>query len=755
MPLVATATLEGRGRPLPLRGGGTGRGTTATLVGTVVSRNSATLTGTVTREAVARLSAPSVAYTFTIYLNGLPIPATSITGPLEIQESLDTPATLFTFTLTGREYAIHHTTTTWTSTPVEIWVTAGPAAGPLAAFRTWRRAFGHVLTCEQQEGPEPTLRIRCGDPSRRYDRYTLCYEFPPSPAPRGRGRGRGTPGLTRGAIVRQILEDAGFTADVPTGAVYTKPLATDSQKLFPFLQAFGEPEGWFWRLPDWTTVEAYQAAVRQPPEPPDDVWTLRDVLSIESTPPTDVPSHWVIRSTQTTTAPEGLKITKQRSETFAFYAIRRAVAMQLLDGTHQPLAVPPSTEVFQRVTALETELHERNGLVVAKITREWGWYNPRAAKLRTLGATDPPGPVDGYHWAQAFLDDEGTARAWRQEAFVLTGERREIPTYDEEGTEIHRRLETHKWHRRAMGVKNVGSSTVNVIGAGIGDDDLSWYPFEQSLTALLRLEDFGLAQRDDITLTYGPTGAVITEVQETATWYSQRTAITGVPWFLNASGAGQKHLVAPFQLVARKTTTNHLTEDGLLKGKVEIETTWNAPRRVTGANDWGDSASNLEEETWSTTAIKTTIYNVLDETTVEEITDTGAGAETRLIMGRAPRPRYRSSPWTRHVQAPFEVVLEDETAATWWGPSTEILNLDYLQSPSEALTVAQRRRARQLAITHTVIRPICPIRPGQTIHLIDPRTGLNHRCLVTRLTENWSLSPRPRILATYTLEQPL
>jgi len=739
MPIVATASLIAR-PPSPGGRGGDGRGGQGVrFYGTVISPLSATLIGQVSRSVVESLAAPSLFYGFAIKLADAWLPPGDVTGPLEIDESLDTPATLFTFTLTGRQYSIHATAATWTATPVEIWVTAGP----IGALRTYRRAFGHVITCEQTEGPEPTLRLRCGDPSRRFDRYELCYEFPADA------------GLTRGAIARQILTDAGFTADVPTGAAYTKPLATDSQKLFPFLQSFCEAEAWSWRLPDWTTVEAYKAILREPPEPPDDIWTLRDVLSIQSTPPSDVPSIWVIRSTQTTEAPEGLKITKQRAETFAFYAIRRATAKQLGDGTHQPLNLPPSAETFQLVAVLETEIHERQGLTVAKITREYGWYNPRAAKLRTLGVTDPPGPIDGYFWAEAYLDEEGSARTWRQESFVQTGERREIPTYDEEGTEIARRLETHKWHSRAMGVRNVGSATPNVIGAGIGDDDLSWYPFDPPTTALLRLEGFGLAQLDQITLKYGENGAVASEVQETSTWYSQRTAVVGVPWFLNASGAGQKDLVANFHLVQRKTTTNTLTEDGLLAGTIETTQGFVAPRRVEGAFDWGDQKSNLEQETWGTTGLKTTLYNVLDESTYEEITDDGTGAQTRLVMGRSPRPRYRASPWTRLVQTPFEIVLEDATTAAWWGPSTEILNLDYLQSPEEARAVAQRRRSRQLAITHTVIRPISPIRPGQTIHLIDPRTGLNHRCLVTRLQERWVLAPRPQILATYTLEQPL
>jgi hypothetical protein len=702
MPLVATATLTGsvigRWRPSPGGGEGDGRGVggeAAFLTGTVESSlfPAATLTGTVSRHLTDTLTAPALAYNFAVKLNNTWLPPTDLLSPFEVDESIDTIARLFTFTLVGRRWSIQSTAATWTAAPVEIWVTAGP----VGSTRTWRRAFGVVLTCEQLEGHEPTLRLKCGDPSRLYDRTEICHEFAPDAA------------LTRGDICSAILADFNFAADIPAGALYRKPLLTDSQRLWTFLTAFGEPEGWSWRFTDDQLVQAYVPALRQPPEAPDDIWTLRDVLSIQSSPPSDVPSQWVIRSTEITQATGGIQITKQRAEAFAFYAIKKAVAMQLGDGTLQPMPTS-SVEVFQIVSVLESEIHEQNGLTITKITREWGWYNPRAAKLRTPFATEINGPIeDGFYWAQAFIDEEDSYRAWRQEAFVQTGERRERPVYDAEGTEISRRIET----------------------------------------------DFGLAQVDQITLHYGDAGAVLSEVQETSAWYSQRTAVVAVPWYLNYSGAGQRDLVAPFQRIRTKTTTNHLTEDGLLTGKLETEATWHAPQRLSGAFDWGDSTSNLQQEFWTTTGLTTTTYNILDESTYEELVDDGTGATSKLVAGRPPRPRYRQSSWTQLRQTPFEIVLDDPTAAAWWGPSTEILNLDYLQSPEEATALAHRHRSRRLAFTHTVIRPICNTKPGDTILLIDPRSGLHHRCLVTRLTETWTLAPRPKILATYTLEQPL
>jgi hypothetical protein len=151
----------------------------------------------------------------------------------------------------------------------------------------------------------------------------------------------------------------------------------------------------------------------------------------------------------------------------------------------------------------------------------------------------------------------------------------------------------------------------------------------------------------------------------------------------------------------------------------------------------------------------TTSYRVVDQTSYEETVDDGTGAKTHLVMGRAPRPRYRSSSWTRMIQVPAEVVLDDPLAEAWFGQTPEVLTVDWVQNREELLAVARRRRSRKLAHVHTVVRPVCSARPGDTVLLVDPRTGILHRCLVTRLAERWTFDPRPQVLATYTLEQPL
>jgi hypothetical protein len=735
MPIVATATLTGSVARSEADNGVELQGDVFAAPGA-----GATFQAAVSRQTIESLTGPSITYGWAVRLAGEWIPAHDLLGPFEIDESIDTIATLFSFTLVGRRWSIEITATTWTSTPVELWVTAGPAGNT----KTWRRAFGYVITCQPSGEMEPTVKVQCGDPSRLYDRQELCYELPVGA------------GLTRGEICAEILSSLELESDIPGGAVYLKPIITDSQKLWGFLGAFGEPEGWSWRFTDWAAVEAVATGLREHPEPPDDVWTLRDVVSIESAPPADVPSRWIVRSTQISEDDEGgIKITRQRTEAFEFYAVRKAVAQQLGDGSQLP--VPgASPEIFQIVSAVEEESHEQAGLTVAKIIRQWGWYNPRAAKLRTSSAGEPPGPVeDGYYWAQAWVTEDGSFVAWPREQFIQTGERRELPSYDADGTEVGRRIETYRWHGKAMGTRSVGSAVPNVVGAGVGDDDRSWFAFERALTNLLRIEDFGLAQVDELSTEYGEQGAAAREVAETFTWYAPRTAVSGVPWFVNYSGAGQRDLVAPWQKTTRKLTVNNLTTDGLLAGTFETVNGWVAPRRVDGAFDWGDGKSNLQQEKWGITGLKTTLYNVLDETSYEELTDDGTGASSRIVMGRAPRPRYRQSTWTTLVQRPIEVLLEDPVAAAWWGPADEVLTLEYTQTLDEALAVARRRRSRRMAHVYTVIRPVCPIRPGATVLLVDPRSGIESRCLVTRCSERWSFAPKPQILATYILERPL
>jgi hypothetical protein len=714
------------------------------------------LSGTLSRNTLDALDGPSIAYTYRIRLAGEWIPSEDLVGPLEIEEGIDTHVTLFSFGLTGQKYAVAATTRTWTRTPVEVWTTTLPSPGEGvkggAGEGPGVRVSGYVLTCDQPNAREPILRIACADDATLYDRYELCFEVPPSA------------GLTRGEICAEAARDAGVPAwDIPAGAVYSKPVQAISTRLFDWLKAFGEPEAWSWRFrPDpggHRVLEAYVARLRTAPEPPDHIWQLGDVVSIDTTPPKDVPSRWILRGTALVTTDEsGITTRVTRTTVEEIYAPKVCTWMQLPDGSIILTGLAEEPEAERTTSVIEDQQRERGGKTIEQLTREWGWYNPAAGKLRTPGAGEPEGPVEEGFWnAQAYIDPDGDLRVWPREAFVQIGERRQVPTYDAAGTPISTRTQTYSWHRKTMGVRSALSSTLNVVGAAVGTDGQSYYVFEVSLTAVQRIEDFGLYSIDQVSYEYHPTtGAARREVQESFGYVSPRTAIEGVPWYVLYDGTGQRDLAAPWGLRRRQTNFNLLATDGHLLGKIETIAGYRPLKRVAGAYDWGDFKSNLQQESWGNLKRVNTQYNVLSEDSYEEIVEDAEGRRTpRLITGRLPLPRFQTSPWTSLIQQPFEQVLDDTTAEAWWGFSRTVIDSESIQSLEEARAVAARRRSRLLAHQHQVTRPVTLARPGDTVLLIDRRSGIHGRCLITHLRETWTLAPRTQVLATYILEQPL
>jgi hypothetical protein len=701
--------------------------------------------GTVSRAAVESVDGGTICYGYRIRLDGEWIPSQDLNGPLEIEEGIDTHVTLFSFGLAGAQYSVAATTTTWTRTPVEVWATTGRPG----ALREWLRASGYVLTCSQPDSREPIVRVSCADDSVLYDRYELCFEVPPAA------------GLTRGDICAEAVQDAGVAAwDIPSGAVYLKPVQATSARLFDWLKAFGEPEAWSWRFrAEDRVLEAYAARLKAAPQPPDHVWGLGDVVSIDTTPPKDVPSRWVVRGTAIVFSDEsGIKTRLTRTTVEEIYAPKVCLQMQLTDGSVVATGAVEDPEQLRVVSILEDQQRERGGKTLEQLTREFGWFNPAAGKLRTPAAAEPAGPVEeGFYHAQAFVDPDGELRVWRREGFVQVGERRQVPTYDADGTPIRTRTWTHSWYRKSMGVRNAGSASLNVIGAAVGTDGQSYFVFETSLTSVRRIEDFGLAQLDDVAYEYDPgTGAARREVQESFGWASPRTAVEGVPWYVLYDGTGQMHLIAPWTLRRRQTVLNLIAEDGHLLGKIETSEGYRALKRLSGAYEWGDFKSNQQAEAWGRLKRVNTQYNALTEDSYEEIVEDGEGRRTpRLVAGRLPLPRFRTSPWTSLLQQPFDLVLDDATAEAWWGFSRVVVDSEYAQSLEEARAIAARRRSRLLAYTHEVTRPPTLARPGDTVLLADRRSGIHGRCLVTQMRETWTLAPRTQVLASYTLEQPL
>lgn len=734
MPITTMATLSGRVS--------SSYAPQAIFLGQIEG-GGATFEGTVSRAAVDSIDGLSIAYGLRVVLDGEEIPPSELAGPVEFDESIDSVVVTFSFTLAGRRWLPLLTSRTWTRTPVQVYTSTAWPGGPP---REELRASGVVVTCD----PEDALKVKisCSNEAILYDQICLCHEVPPGS------------GLHRGEICAELAAFAGLTqTDFPQGAVFNKPWITDSRTLWDALKAFVEPEGWSLRLRPDGTLEAYSAVLKPEAEPPDFVWTSADVVSVGTSPPEGVPSRWVIRGTVMVTSDEtGVSTRITRTEVQALYAAKVAVSRQLSDGEVVDAGVSEDFESLRTISIVEDIVAERAGLTIEQVTREWGWYNPLAAKLRTPSAGEPAGPVEeGFYPCQAWIDADGTYRAWPREQFVQLSEKRQRPSYSPEGTLLGSRTMTFKWHTRTMGVRHTGSETLDIAGAGVGSDDQSYWVWEAALSSLRRIEGYELAEMNETRYEYGPAGAVRVETQDVWRWYSPRTSVTANPWFITYSGAGQLEVIAGWKLFRRQVVTNVLATDGHLLGKIEATLGYGAAKRVSGGEDWGDMRSGAKAESWRTLGVKTTGYNVLSEELYEETGEDAEGPRTPiLVSGRTPLPRFKASSWTRMTQAPLELLLEDSTALAWFGDSSEVVSLEFVQDLSEALAVADRRRARKMALTHDVVRPVTLARPGATVLLVHPETGINHRALVTKLKETWSLSRNGvSVLASYTLEQPL
>ena len=99
-----------------------------------------------------------------------------------------------------------------------------------------------------------------------------------------------------------------------------------------------------------------------------------------------------------------------------------------------------------------------------------------------------------------------------------------------------------------------------------------------------------------------------------------------------------------------------------------------------------------------------------------------------------------SSAWTRSVQRPFEVRLDDATAAAWFGLEPRTLQNPYAQSAAEALAMIERQRRRALAPKLEITRTIAPVEIGATVEASDPPAGLYRRGIVTGIRETWNLA---------------
>ena len=711
----------------------TAGGSTGSLSGVVVNASwpERTLAGTV---AFGRWHAYEGACIHTgvqVKLDGTWVDPAELAGPVEIQETLDSPVVRASFGLIGPAWSALATEKVWTLTPVEIWWNTG-APGDVVLEQ---RFDGYVRTCQQSDGG-PAVRVECQDAiTAMYGGYDICHEVEPFA------------GLTRGEIVREVCLDAGLTAvDCPDGAVWQKGLFTDSKKLFEFLREFIAPEGWKMRVArDGSALELWRPELLTPPIPADDEWGLSRIEKLQIEPPRDVASRWVIRGLGAVTVDElGQVTTTTVTKVYDIYAPKRAVSRQETNGSITDLGVTAYPSSLRLVTQIVDEKTERGGRPVRQVTYEWGWYNPRAAQYQA----NPAGGT--YDPLQVYIDEDGEFVLWSEEKFCGVGRRTQEWVWNDDRENTASTVTVKRWFGRLTGSSNP-----------------TYYPLPSNYSAYVwgdgesynaAAEEYGDADEVVVTREFdAATGAVFRETEETWGYYAKGTAAFDgyATAHIRSSGRAQIDLVANWTRYQLKTTTNLIAADGTLEGQIESVRGYKVFPSPAGQYDWGDFMSADLVEQWRTIFYKLVQFNVISEDQYEEVTwSSEGGRQARVLTGRVPSPGYRASAWTELRQAPLEVVEEDATVEAWFGFRRRILQNDYVQTLEEARDLLAREKERELAWKLTVDRAEATAEVGQTIFVRHPEHGLASRGMVTEVRAR--REPRTgEASATYRVEIPL
>lgn len=693
----------------------------------------ATLAGTVSRAYVEGWEGTVSYWRPVVVLAGEEIPLRDLHGEISLTESIDSPIRLFELTLLGESYSPLLTERSWTRRPISVSILRGDGVTMVSE----PLVEGLVL-----DGT-PALdglgvRLRCGDAASALDGHQLCFELEP------------LAGYSRGDVAREACADAGLLeTDIPPGNEIRNGISTQGQEFWSFLQALGAPENWSWEMKDGKPT-VYIPELKEPPYAPDHVWTPSDWESLELHPPKDVPSRRILRSDVAIAVDDaGIETKTTRTTITAAYAPLAADREQQNDGTVSDLTVT-SAEADRIISVIEVIESSRGGRVLGQVTREWGWYNPASAHLRTPVDSEPDGPADGgYYYVQTYLE-QGSSRAvaWRVERFVLIGERRETWTYDDVGTVLAQHVTTLAWRGREAAVKQADGAWV--LGRMVATDGVS---YRAGADVARVVESFGLVSEDLITYTYGPSGQVAQERTEQTAWYSPRGRIDATSAnYLMYDGTGRTETAVTWRTVRVAVKTNLTDEDGLLLGTVEAEQGWKSSRRIGGLYDWGEYESDQAEEVFGSTQVKQTAVTILDEGSYELVTTSPSGQRTSTVVhGPLPKPRYQSSAWTSLVQEPIEFKLDDPVAEEWFGFRRGDISNGYVQSEAEAEALVRRTHRREMSHVVTVRRCLCSARGGETVLLVDPTIGLRHRALIREVKR--TLTPATGAMAgEYTLE---
>lgn len=689
----------------------------------------ATFTGSVSHAGADSWDGPTIGTKVRVKLAGNWIPDADLVPDFKGRRSIDTHTATFSFAVRGKRYSIFRTVTTWTRVAVEVYLDHGePGAVIVAATPQWA---GYVVKCDQEGGPGPTLRLQCRDRACLYDRFEACAEVEP------------LAGYTRGEIVRLHLEAAGITeVDGPDGAVYNKAVQWTNKRLFQVLGPFVEPEGWHMRFRPDGTFEFYTAALKVAPQAPDAVWHVSELSAPpKAIPPENVPSRMVLTGSAVKLSDElGVETTLTRTEVKALFSPVVATDRQDNAGVVAPTGLTEIPEALRLVSRVTDQVVKRGNEVLSQTTVEEGWYNPAGAhKVSSGGGT--------YAFVERYITGEGDFVAWTMQKFHEIGRREARHFYNLNGDLVSSTIDTSKYHRRTRGVADVASyPTHNIAASYLYQDDQSYFE---------AIETYGVSERQVVRLEYdATTGGQLAEEQDSYRWYSPASAIDGDPgWYVLFNGTGQKDLNASFMLVETRRRQNILSRETLLRGEQEVIYGFSAPRKADGSFDFGDFKSNFDEAVMRFARIESTEYNVLAEDQYEKVTYTPEGGRVaRVFQGTLPITRYTQSVWTRMVQEPLEVTIDDPTAEEWFGYASEVFSHDYVQDTAEAMRVLQAKRRRAMSYKIEVQRPATGQREGDTILLIDPDQGIFGRCLVVDVEPAWDGIGAEEV---YRLEMPL
>lgn len=700
-----------------------------------------TLVGTVDRSRIEAFDADITRSGVRVFLDGADV-TDDLVGEVETVENLDSHLKTASFELQGRQYSPYLTTRTWTRTPVRIVWQQGEGEGPVLEHD---ELVGVVESCNQT-GADQVWQIQVADSGLLVQEAEVCFETEPFA------------GLTRGQIARSCCAAVGHElTDIPEGAVYRKPFQAGSRRLFEILAPWGEPEDWYWRTDPDSTIVAYSARLKTDPEAPDHVWRAADLYEPpEVVPPRKVPSRWIQRATSAVFYDEvGVTTEYNVFEIREVYRPIAAVGQQNSSGEVVPVSVSSAAALRVRRRIVD-QVQRRGDKPIRQVTTEKQYFNPSAGKWSTNGGPLGEGPVgDGYyHLSGVYVDEEGQYRAWIIEKFVETGRREQRWLYDTEQNLVSLTQRTSSWFRRTQGVRQASVDELNVVDAVVGGDDRSYRNVGAG-----RIEEYGLSKVEEASYTYDTErGHLHIEDLSHRTYYGPRATIDPTKgYYVLADGTGQSGLVANWREKWRQVRVHRVDGEGRSRGYDDLLFAWiwtPATEAVLGALDWGDAWAIQEVERFGLSRIESQEIVTLGDSYLEvTYPHDGPRQETRR-MGRPPLPRYLTSPWTRLLQEPLEVVYDDPAIEAWFGRSLRVLDHPYVQTVEEAERLILRELRRLLSRQVTVERPETLARVGDTVELLVPSSGIAHRLLIVERRPR--RDPRTGAArATYVLEDPL